>query len=234
MATRPSLNNGVPIPYDNEVEELRRRVKNPGPEAWAACLALGYKADKNAFEILEELAVSDDWRYRRSAIEAMAVHRLALTRIAFFCGCLEDPSPYVVRTACQVVADLKLDDAHDSLRKLVHSGAADTRIAALRALKELWKPSDYALVFSVFQSDVSEQVRRQATWTLRSNVDKGNWVPLFEAWRADPLHRHRVWACELAGKFGGNNLSQTLKAMLKDPDGHVSKAAARALERLSI
>jgi hypothetical protein len=60
MTTRPSLYNGVPIPYDGEIDDLRERVKAPGPEAWAACLALGYKTDKAAFEVLEELAVSDD------------------------------------------------------------------------------------------------------------------------------------------------------------------------------
>ena len=233
MTTRPSSYNGVPIPYDDEINDLRQRVKATGPEAWAACLALGYKTDKAAFEVLEELAVSDDWRYRRAAIEAMATHHLALTRTAFFCACLTDPSPYVVRTACKVVAELKLEDACDSLRKLVHSDAGNTRIAALIALKELWQPSDFDLVLSMFQKDVSEQVRREAAWTLRSNADKSNWESLFEVWRTDPLHRHRIWACELAGKFGDRSHAKILQVMLKDTDGHVRAAADHTLQELS-
>lgn len=232
MPKIPELYNGIPIPHDTEVVHLRHMVKTPGPQAWAACMALGYKNDAAAFEVLEELAASNDWRCRRISIEAMAFHHLAMSKGDLFCKCLEDPSPYVVRTACKTVAQLGLDCAHNDLRRLVHANDALTRSAALRALRKLWKQSDFDLVFEVLQGDSSKEARSEAAWTLRENADGDNWERLFELWRTDPLHRHRIWACELANKFGDKNHTATLRIMLEDSDGHVRAASSRALEKL--
>ncbi len=55
---------------------------------------------------------------------------------------------------------------------------------------------------------------------------------LFEAWRVDPLARHRVWACELVEKFSDPAGAVALEALRADRDGHVRDAANRALRTL--
>ncbi len=229
---KPPSYNGIPIPYDDDIDTLCQTLKTPGAATWAACIALGHKTDVAALEILEQLVLAEDWRYRRIAIEAMAAHQLAVTRAALICQCLRDPSPYVVRTTCSVVAALKLHSAHASLRELAYGAMSETRCAALRALKELWQPTDAAWVVSLFQHDPSPQVRREAAWTLRQNVDQDTWERLFELWSADPLPRHRVWACELARAFGFISYIPILQLMGNDRDGHVRTAASQALAHL--
>jgi HEAT repeat protein len=76
------------------------------------------------------------------------------------------------------------------------------------------------------------QVRKEAAWTLRANTSSGNWRALFQAWRSHRLARHRVWACEVAGAFGDTNIEPELVPLAGDEDGHVRKAAARALREI--
>jgi hypothetical protein len=56
---------------------------------------------------------------------------------------------------------------------------------------------------------------------------------MFKLFAADPTPRHRVWACELVDRYGGEAQRETLTSLLDDPDGHVRKAAEEAMTRLS-
>ena len=146
---------------------------------------------------------------------------------------LQDPSPYVVRTVCDAAIKLELHDIHDSLLPLLSSQPSSTRQSAVRALATLWKPSDFAQVLSIFKRDPSSEVRREAAWTLRANADRESWRALFDTWKQDHLARHRVWACELAAEFADTRFENELEQMLEDSDGHVRKAAQRAIEKVS-
>jgi len=48
----------------------------------------------------------------------------------------------------------------------------------------------------------------------------------------DSVPRHRVWACELLGKFGKKNDVPLLQPLLIDSNGHVRRAANRASEHV--
>ena len=229
MISKPQMLNGTPIPYSASVNELRSQLRPAGDRAWAACIALGHKDGPEAFKVLTSLAEDPDWRYRRSAIEALALHPLAKQAANRICVALRDSSPYVVRTACRTAATLRLGDAHDAVIDLLQSTTAATRETAIRALETLWKPSDFSLVFKLHNSDPVESVRRMAGWTLRTNASGKNWRHLFQKWRKDTLHRHRIWACEIAGLFGDSSDKSKLKPLCQDVDGHVRKAAQRAL-----
>ncbi len=56
-----------------------------------------------------------------------------------------------------------------------------------------------------------------------------NWRLLFDTWRREHPPRHRVWACELAGTYGSSEILPYLAQLAADGDGHVSKAAGRAI-----
>jgi len=229
---KPRTWNGIPVPYDARLDELRSYLRLPGPRAWAACQALAHRPSRNAYGILLELTTSADWRYRRSAIEALSVHRLGGESRQVICACFQDPSPYVVRAACEAVAGMKLHEAHGSVFGLLSSKDARLRTAALRALEKIWEDSDFEAVLSAFRKDPATEARRQSAWTLANNASPENWQKLFEAWKDDPIPRHRVWACNLAEEFGDFRFRDPLLGLTEDKDGHVRKAARRALTKI--
>lgn len=232
MNHRPQLANGVAVPYDVPVSELRTHLRPPGPLAWAACIALGQHPGRDAFALLVDLADSPDWRYRRAAVEALAGHQLGREAAALLGKRLGDPSPYVVRTACRAVALLGLHSLHDAVAVLLRAREAPTRTEALAALATLWQPTDFEPVFVCLRLDPSAEVRKRAAWTLRTNASAASWRRLFDTWRRDPLPRHRTWAAELAAALGGREVEPPLQELLEDPNGHVRKAAQDALRQI--
>ena len=91
-------------------------------------------------------------------------------------------------------------------------------------------PSDFENVFARHLKDRSDDVRKQAAWTLNKNVGPEHWQRLFEVWAIDRLPRHRGWACSLAEKFGDRTVSDKLHALCSDPNGHVRMAGKRAAQ----
>ena len=233
MPREPELLNGVRVPNDADVNLLCSQLAPPGPQAWAACLALGHHPSPEAFEVLMDLTTTPDWSYRRAAVEAIATHSLGKSALERLRALLDDPSPYVVRTVCEAAIILELHEIHASLLPLLSSQSSSTRQTTVRALARLWKPSDFAQVFSIFRRDPSSEVRREAGWTLRANADRERWEVLFDTWKQDPLARHRVWACELAAEFADSGFENELEQMVEDRDGHVRKAAQHAIETLA-
>jgi HEAT repeat protein len=229
---RPPSVNGVSVPYDLTVPELTARLRPPGPQAWAACTALGFSDTEEALSVLLGLLTDPDWRYRRVAVEALGAHRLVRSIATQIVARLSDPSAYVVRTACQVVADLRLTEAHNLLRQLISSPEPRTREAAVAALSPIWLPDDFEPVFQLYQSEDDRAVRRAAAWCLAANASPSNWRRLFDAWLNDPVPRHRVWACELAAHFGDSTVEPDVRQLLSDENGHVRKAANRAHETI--
>jgi len=143
MSHRPTTVNGRAVPYGAPLPELLARLRPPGPEAWAAILAIGNCASTEAFTALVELTRDPDWRYRRSALEALLFHPLLASAAPLFLAALADASPHVMHTACNAVATLQLSQAHDAVAQLLDSRDAETRETSVRALSSVWRPSDF-------------------------------------------------------------------------------------------
>jgi HEAT repeat protein len=214
------------------VTALARALNPPGLRAWAACKTLGRMKSAEALSQLIQLTGHPDWRYRRAAIEAIGTHALSKNGTAAerILAALTDTSLHVVKTACESAANLKLLEAHDLIAGLLSAEDYSVRESAVRALSELWRETDLARLLDVYRRDRSEEVRRQAAFTLWNNASTSSWRTLFDAFRIDGLHRHRVWACELVSKFGDRQDKESIRALLHDENGHVRKAAAKALK----
>jgi HEAT repeat protein len=196
-----------------------------------AFFALGARGDLESLDLLTESTRSDDPYVRRAALEAIGQHRLGSQEEAIVCRMLQDANEYVVRTACDVAAELRLGSAHALITALLKDPTIETRISALLALRSLWRPEDFALVESCFRCDTSAKVRYQAAWVLHAHADAQTAAQLCSLWRDDPLPRHRVWACDLVHRFRLAD-SGFLQKLICDKDGHVRLAARRA-ERTS-
>ena len=205
----------------------------PLPTTHEAIRDLGARRDAAALEILAGIAEVEDQYLRRTALEVIGYHPLGRELRAVILRALGDPSEYVVRTACKVVEDWELFEAHDLLVPLLANVTGATRQGAVRALGAVWIDADFSLIFSMYGKDVDADVRREAAWVLRRRVTAADWRSLFDAFSADALARHRQWACELAESFSDREILPLLSGLCSDPDGHVRKAAKRATGAIS-
>src|SRR5439155_13833564 len=74
MQNRPSVWNGIPVPYVATVDELAQLIHGPGPARWAAFVAVAHTADESALALLQDSARSPDPNVRRIAVEAIGIH----------------------------------------------------------------------------------------------------------------------------------------------------------------
>jgi HEAT repeat protein len=229
---RPSTLNGVPIPYDAPIADLRVTIGEYGSKAGAAIRALAEKPEEEALTALIEFSKSSDPYLRRASIEAIGIHRSGRTALEVICQALRDPNVIVVRAAIEAAAGLRLQPAHQRVLELATVSEESTRVVALRALEVLWQSSDFESVFAIYLHDPSDTVRKQAAWTIRENICAEHWERAFRAWANDALPRHRMWACEIGGRFGSKSVLLVLKELLTDADGHVRDAAQLALQKI--
>ena len=193
-----------------------------------AIRSLVSRDDDEALSELRTLSAASDAFVRRTAFEVIGQHKRWYELRATILAALSDPSDYVRRTACGIVGQRNLAEAHDLMLPLLRGYEASTRECALRALAKSWREADFETVFDLYRNDPEIRVRKEAAWTLRQGAASGDWLRLFDAFRGDELSRQRSWACELAETFGGPNVLPALTSLMDDDDGHVRKAAARA------
>jgi HEAT repeat protein len=229
---RPQQINGTLILYDAPLKILLEQIKSRSSKTASAFIALSAHASEKSLAALVSAAKGKDADFRRVAVEAIALHALGITQAKLICDLFQDSDEIVVRAACRAAADLKLSESHNHILTLLNSKNPKTREVALEALDKLWLDSDFEQVFKIHTTDKNSNVRKQAAWTLRRNVARGNWKTLFEVWQKDEMSRHRVWACELAAQFGSASNLSALKKLSDDQDGHVRKAAKKTISVL--
>ena len=229
---RPQQINGTPILYDAPLEILLEQIKIHSAETGAAFIALSAHSSEKSLAAVVSAAKGKNADFRRAGVEAIARHALGVTQAKLICDLFQDSDEIVVRAACRAAADLKLSESHNQILTLLNSKNPKTREVALEALDKLWLDSDFEQIFKIHTTDKNSNVRTQAAWTLRRNVARGNWKTLFEVWQKDEMSRHRVWACELAAQFGTVSNLSMLKKLSDDKDGHVRKAAKKAINVL--
>jgi hypothetical protein len=186
--------------------------------------------DAEALGALAEAATARDEFLRRTAVEAISRHPQGRDLRSVILTALSDPSEYVVRTACGVVAQWELHEAHELVTALLANPSVATRQTAVRALGSIWIDADFVPIFRIYTGAREVEIQREAAWVLRRRANASQWRQLFDAFHVDELARHRQWACELAARFSGSDVLPALKALSLDVDGHVRKAAVEAIE----
>ncbi len=227
--------NGIEISEKLSIEDLSKIFLSGSEDKdkkWAACLALGLKSDSISLSILVNAFKSKDWTIRRISAESIKNHRKALDVKDDIINLLGDENEYVKRTACVTIAELKINKAHDDIVNLINSNDPYTRKIAIEAIASIWKNSDFELILKKFTSDDNREVRLSAAEKLREHVNSDTWRTLFDIWCIDSFDRHKLWSCEIAEQFGEINIKEKLLNLSHDKNGHIRKAAKRALERL--
>jgi HEAT repeat protein len=230
--TPPMLHRGFRIDDHLPTALLVALMDNPEePEEkrWAACLALGTKHDDASFARLREALDDPDWQIRRFALESLRRHAAVLNARADLIRMLFDRDDLVRQMACKVCGELGLREAHDGIVQLLEAGNPDVRDVALSTLAQLWEDADFEPVFRRYREDGQRAVRIAAAKVLRRRAGPATWRGLFTAWSRDREARHRLWACELAARFGGAAARPLIAPLALDKNPNVRAAARSAL-----
>jgi HEAT repeat protein len=228
---KPETWNGVVVPHGHPLTELAHQIESGSAEVrWAAFRALVSNGEDGALDLLALHATASDPHFRRAAIESIGLHERGHELASTVLAALVDKSPYVVRSACEAAARIHLVGSHDQVVALLGSTDPMTQVAALRALEVLWQPRSFEPVYQLFVQSRAPEVRKQAAFALRKNADAESAEILFDLWKADSLPRHRQWACEVAQFSRSAEMLPGLQRLANDPDGHVRRAAERAIE----
>ncbi|MCC6142684.1 MAG: HEAT repeat domain-containing protein [Candidatus Hydrogenedentes bacterium] len=200
----------------------------PREKRLAACIALGTKDDGPSYDALLAGLQHEDWHIRYVSLEAIKRHARVSDAEAAIIQCLFDVNDQVRQTACKVCAELGFTGAHDAILQLLETASRDVRDVALGALSRMWREGDFDRVYQIFMREEERSVRIAAAKVLRAHAGADNWRRLFRAWHDDREVRHRMWSCELVGRFGGRSERAHLEALRGDPNRNVRQAAERA------
>lgn len=231
MPERPAVAFGVAVPHGASLEELRARTAKADAAGWAACLALGYRPEQEALDLLLELTRAPDWSLRNLAVQGIGRHALGAQASDAVIRSLSDPAGQVVRTALDAIGALRVEAARPRLRELLSDADPQRRLHAVRALAELWTDDSYSDVLRISKQDKTEFVRREAERTLRRTATDRTWRRLFDRWKLEKPPRLRVWACELLGDFGSAEDLLALRRLVRDGNSHVREAAEAVAAR---
>jgi len=227
MGVWPESLNGERVPYELSVDELTAIATGPAPRRWPAFYAIGRVASERALDLLGTFAADRDPHVRRTAIEVLG-HIPDQPRIrSVLLRALRDVDGPVVRSACGIAGENRLDDARPALRELVMVADIPTRIAAVKALARLGHHDDIDLA-EALMAVREEAAHKEGAFACRSLASESSWRRLAGIWISEPLPRHRMWAAELLGQFGEAQDVLALEGLNADPDGHVRRAAKLA------
>ena len=110
---------------------------------------LGSREDAGALKALAEAATVKDQFIRRTAVEVIGRHPQGRELHTIILSALGDPSEYVVRTACEVVAQWELHEAHELVVALLANASKATRQTAISTLGTIWADADFPLIFRI-------------------------------------------------------------------------------------
>jgi HEAT repeat protein len=220
--------NGIEVPYDLDEKELEKLLADVSRK-WAAFEALGNKNTLNSFNILKKYALSRDIYERIAAINALSKHDKGACAADIIYENLKSTKPLVIIAACYAVGAFGLKQFHTEVQELLKSTDPNIRASAIESISGIWLSSDFEALVSIYQND--DDCRKTAAYVLFEQVEDSNWKKLFEIFANDKqVPRHRIWACHIASKYGGNDIIEKIKALSHDNDGHVRKHAKRALK----
>lgn len=96
--------NGVEVPYNASIKELRRGLTAPMKDYVVCLRALAWKGNWESFEILKNELRNKDYYRRRAALENISYHRLWETSPYLVKELLLDHSEYVVKLALSLLS----------------------------------------------------------------------------------------------------------------------------------
>ncbi len=232
MKRFPEQINGIVVPYEKDISELKDMLKEEMPYYSVACIALAYKSSIDSLNSLVEYLSNNDWCIRRMAIEALGYHSMGYLQADNLIKFLSDKSSYVIKATLEVIKVHSVNKARGKVLDLIKTGDEEIRKEAIACLLSISSEEDIKQIIQLFIKERSKLVKDEAACFIRQKLDNNNWSISVRLLKESNLARHRVWACELIGIYGDKKDIELLNQLKNDKDGHVRKAAFKAEDKL--
>jgi HEAT repeat protein len=226
---KPNNINGINVPYEKNTNELIAMLNCEMPLFCVACEALSSKTDELSFTTLLSILKSSDPFKRRVAVECLGNHVLLNRAFDDILTCLDDKSPYVVRTAIDTIIKHRIVKSHEKIIQLIKSRDEAIREKAVSALEYIGTESDCDLALSLF-NDKNENIRKLIPYIIFAIASKTNWNKAYAIMKHSDMAKARLVACKLLNKFGSETERNEAKLFLQDKDGHIRKYASKIID----
>jgi len=227
---RPNI-NGIQVPFNKNTNELVEMLDCELPLFQVACEALSAKNDKLSFLTLVSILEDNDPFKRRIGIECLGNHVMFEKALDCLLSCLDDKSPYVVRTAIEIIVKHRVVKSREKIIRLLKARDEATREMAVAALEYIANPSDFDLVLNLY-SDKNKKIRNLAPYIVFATASGINWNKAYNLMKHSDNEKARLISCKLLYKFGTEAEKNDVKLFLQDKDGHIRKLANKIIKEL--
>jgi HEAT repeat protein len=216
------------VPFDKNTHELIAMLDCDLSQFHVACEALSYKNDELSLKTLLSILKDSDPFKRRIAVECLGNHAMFYKALDHVLVCLDDRSPYVVRTAIGIMVKHRVMESHEKIIVLLESKDEPTRETAILALEYISKPSDFDILLSL-QNDKNKKIKNLVSYIVLATANETNWSKAYNMMKHSDNGKIRLSACKLLYEFGTKEEKGEAKLFLQDKNGHVRKYASKMI-----
>ena len=218
--------NGVVVPYEKTTSELIEMLGCEMPLFRVSCEALSHKTDELSFEALLGVVKSGDQFKRRVGLECLGNHIMFDKAADVVMACLEDESPYVVKTAIEAAIKHRIERAHEKLIRLLKSKDESIREAATVALEFINEENNFDMALALY-NDRNTKIRKIIPHIILAIANDVNWKKAYDMMKCDDNDKARLVACKLLLKFGTKIEKEEIRSFSHDKNGHIRKLSLR-------
>ena len=217
--------DGTLVPYDLPIEELDKMMSSPIMKEFSlACEALSQKNNPEAYQIMKSY-INDKDKYRRLYIlKTIFRHSEAVELVDYLENAIASDDYLFVDNGLTVISNYKIK-VSDTLLLSAVSKRLPKLYMEVRALRMLdISEEHYTKIIELFKrAKQCAQKEFIGEILIEQNLPAKS-KELFDLFSCDEFAKIRLFAIELANKFGYN-----LSKFLLDKDGHVRKLAMKSL-----
>ena len=219
--------NGIPIPYDLSINQLRQMMESPTMKDFAlACEVLSCHKSHEAYEIMKGY-INDKDKYRRLYIlQTIFRHPEAVELTDFLEKAISSDDLSFVNNGLLAVANYKIKVSDSLLFSVITKHLSKLSYGALTALKGRGiSEENYRNLTKLFQKAEQCSQKEAIGEILFAKYLPAKAMELFDLFRRDTFAKIRLLALKI-----GNIYHYDISPFLSDTDGHVKKLAEAFLK----
>lgn len=212
--------NGIPIPYDLTIEELRKMMDSANMEDFSlACEVLSQRDDRNAYDILKSYIGNKDKYRRLYVLKTIFRHPEAVELVGFLEAAIASNDFLFVSNALLVVAEYGISVSETVLLSGVerHLSKLYTEVLALKILDATER--NYKILIAFFEKSVTSSQKEFLCEILTQKYLPSKARELFELFGREDFPKLRLAAVHLGKEYGFD-----ISKFATDDDGHIRSA----------
>lgn len=223
VSMKKELLNGVEIPYDKPIEELKELLFSPNMKNFSlACEALSYSDSAEAYALLKSFIDHKD-KYRRLYV-LKTIFRLTYSAelVPYLEKTITSDDLLFVKAALDVISEHRVKVSEVILRTTVskHLNKLGLELYALTILED--GDENYRYLTEIFEGSKDCLKKEIICDFLQEKYLPEKAEELFDLFKKDKFAKIRLEAIKLGKKCGFD-----VSGFLSDTDGHVRKFASR-------